>query len=159
MARILLFTHGMEIEHTTFMIKTLGARIASLKPWLEWRKVRSIFVSRLSIFPILMSRNQFAVGHHINRNLFPWETLKGTVVDVGGGSGHISMALARVRSPTKHHGQVLFNTNYYSSATPTLTLSFKTTCRKCSTKVGSCFELISETEYPLCSTASLTHSL
>ncbi|RYP60585.1 hypothetical protein DL770_009961 [Monosporascus sp. CRB-9-2] len=35
------------------------------------------------------------MGHHINRDFFPWESLKGTVVDVGGGSGHISMALAR----------------------------------------------------------------
>jgi hypothetical protein len=28
-------------------------------------------------------------------DLFPWDTLRGTVVDVGGGSGHISMTLAR----------------------------------------------------------------
>jgi methylase of polypeptide subunit release factors len=29
---------------------------------------------------------------------FPWESLKaGKVVDIGGGSGHISIALARVR--------------------------------------------------------------
>lgn len=27
--------------------------------------------------------------------LFPWETLKGTIVDVGGGSGHIAIALAQ----------------------------------------------------------------
>jgi len=28
-------------------------------------------------------------------DVFPWDTLRGTVVDVGGGSGHISIALAR----------------------------------------------------------------
>jgi tRNA A58 N-methylase Trm61 len=30
------------------------------------------------------------------RDCFPWGDINGTVVDVGGGSGHISMALARV---------------------------------------------------------------
>jgi len=30
------------------------------------------------------------------RDYFPWESLKGTVVDIGGGSGHISIALARL---------------------------------------------------------------
>ncbi|KAI8623622.1 O-methyltransferase [Xylariaceae sp. FL1651] len=29
------------------------------------------------------------------RDYFPWNSLKGTVVDVGGGSGHVSIALAR----------------------------------------------------------------
>ena len=28
-------------------------------------------------------------------DVFPWDTLRGTVVDVGGGSGHVSIALAR----------------------------------------------------------------
>jgi len=28
-------------------------------------------------------------------HVFPWDTLRGTVIDVGGGSGHVSMALAR----------------------------------------------------------------
>ena len=28
-------------------------------------------------------------------DIFPWDTLSGTVVDVGGGSGHVSIALAR----------------------------------------------------------------
>lgn len=31
------------------------------------------------------------------RHWFPWESLEGTVVDVGGGSGHVSIALAKVR--------------------------------------------------------------
>ena len=41
------------------------------------------------------------VDLHIDelRDYFPWESLKGTVVDIGGGSGHISIALARVGSP------------------------------------------------------------
>lgn len=30
------------------------------------------------------------------RDHFPWTQLKGTVVDIGGGSGHVSMILARV---------------------------------------------------------------
>ncbi|KAL3485019.1 hypothetical protein BJX62DRAFT_243350 [Aspergillus germanicus] len=30
---------------------------------------------------------------------FPWDTLEGTVVDVGGGSGHVSMELAKVLAP------------------------------------------------------------
>jgi hypothetical protein len=29
---------------------------------------------------------------------YPWEQLRGTVLDVGGGSGHVSMALAKVRT-------------------------------------------------------------
>jgi hypothetical protein len=34
------------------------------------------------------------------RDAFRWESLgNGTVVDIGGGSGHISMALAKVRLP------------------------------------------------------------
>ena len=28
-------------------------------------------------------------------DVFPWDTLRGTVVDIGGGSGHVSIALAR----------------------------------------------------------------
>ena len=35
------------------------------------------------------------------RDAFPWESLKnGKVVDIGGGSGHISIALAQVSSPS-----------------------------------------------------------
>lgn len=34
------------------------------------------------------------------RDSYPWAGLKdGTVVDIGGGSGHISIALAKVRFP------------------------------------------------------------
>ncbi|KAI8630504.1 S-adenosyl-L-methionine-dependent methyltransferase [Xylariaceae sp. FL1651] len=38
------------------------------------------------------------MNRHIKelRDCFPWDELKGTVIDVGGGSGHISMALARL---------------------------------------------------------------
>ncbi|KAF9768565.1 6-phosphogluconolactonase-like protein, partial [Fusarium sp. DS 682] len=35
------------------------------------------------------------------RDNFPWQRLNGTVVDIGGGSGHISMALAREFSNLK----------------------------------------------------------
>lgn len=31
------------------------------------------------------------------RDNYPWAQLKGTVVDIGGGSGHISIEMARVR--------------------------------------------------------------
>jgi methylase of polypeptide subunit release factors len=38
------------------------------------------------------------VDRHIDelRDSYDWEKLQGTVVDVGGGSGHISIALAQV---------------------------------------------------------------
>lgn len=38
------------------------------------------------------------MDRHINelRDSFPWGELTGTIVDVGGGSGHISIALAKV---------------------------------------------------------------
>jgi len=30
---------------------------------------------------------------------YPWQNISGKLVDVGGGSGHVSMTLARVRPP------------------------------------------------------------
>lgn len=42
-----------------------------------------------------------AVGREVGqlRDCFPWNDLDGTVVDVGGGSGHVSMMLAGVSAP------------------------------------------------------------
>lgn len=47
------------------------------------------------------------MDRHLNelRDCFPWGSLKGKVVDVGGGSGHISIALARVSTPNHSHGE------------------------------------------------------
>jgi hypothetical protein len=47
-----------------------------------------------------------AVGSEISdiRKAFPWETLgEGTVVDVGGSNGHISIALAKVSFASLPH--------------------------------------------------------
>ena len=33
------------------------------------------------------------------KDSFPWDNLKGTVVDVGGGSGKVSITLAQVTKP------------------------------------------------------------
>lgn len=37
------------------------------------------------------------------KEAFPWNELKGTVVDVGGGSGKVSVTLAEVRKPNIIH--------------------------------------------------------
>ena len=48
--------------------------------------------------PFELSSNTFAVNLNTNvlKEAFPWGDLKGTVVDVGGGSGKVSIALAQV---------------------------------------------------------------
>lgn len=39
------------------------------------------------------------------RDNFPWASLQGTVVDIGGGSGHVAILLAQVSSPYSGHGR------------------------------------------------------
>ena len=38
------------------------------------------------------------VKNHVDelRDIYPWASLKGTIVDIGGGSGHMSIEMARV---------------------------------------------------------------
>lgn len=55
------------------------------------------------------------MGLHIKelRDCFSWGELKGTVVDVGGGSGHVSIALARVSISKAQSDRPLFSSISY----------------------------------------------
>ena len=82
-----------------FTPKILSAPVALLGLWLAQPKVGRPFLNRhfCRSAPLILTVTP-VVDRHINelRDCFPWGSLKGTVVDVGGGSGHISIALARV---------------------------------------------------------------
>ncbi|KAK7734289.1 hypothetical protein SLS53_007939 [Cytospora paraplurivora] len=95
------------------MLKAASGTADALKEWpYQADSVHSPFSKRhgLPIFSYY-EKNPYHAGRfaramagatkmdrHINelRDSFPWDTLNGTVVDVGGGSGHISIALARL---------------------------------------------------------------
>ncbi|KAI0394194.1 S-adenosyl-L-methionine-dependent methyltransferase [Xylariaceae sp. FL0594] len=63
-------------------------------PSFEWYAANSSYANRFAKAMAGATR----MDRHINelRDCFPWGSLQGTVVDIGGGSGHISITLARI---------------------------------------------------------------
>ena len=73
--------------------------VASPRQWLGGEKVRL----RIRFLVFLQHQaNDEADAYAVTNNVvelrdnYPWADLKGTVVDIGGGSGHVSMELAKV---------------------------------------------------------------
>jgi hypothetical protein len=70
-----------------------GLNVISPRPGESVRKAEWI--------PSSLQTDAFTVNLNINalKEAFPWGNLKGTVVDVGGGSGKVSITLAEVCLP------------------------------------------------------------
>lgn len=63
-----------------------------------WRKSKRVTIFTLVLIDLSPLTKSNEVENSVTelRDNFPWADLKGTVVDIGGGSGHVAIILARV---------------------------------------------------------------
>lgn len=90
---------GFRSINITLSIRTKLRALQKL--WPECREVR-LYALQLPRYLYSRHRLMLTWGSAVDlrikelRDCFSWGELKGTIVDVGGGSGHISISLARV---------------------------------------------------------------